>query len=431
MAEKEESRRFEFKDRTLASKSRITPPEAGKRKIYWDTMLSGFGLRLTDKSAPATGSFVLVARFPGSNNPTARHIGDWPKMSLARAREIAQEWSDNLRQGLDPKLEAERQRREEAKRRASTFKAEFENYADDKLARLRSGDAVKATVARYATPAWGDMPLKEIKRADVLALIRAVKVKKPIAANRLLSFLKTFFTWALDYELIDDSPAASIKRQTSEKERARDRVLSDEEIKALWHACESRGSFGRAFKVMLLTGQRRTEVGAMRWSEIDLATKTWTIPKGRMKAKHRHTVPLSDLAISVIYADRRSGEFVFSSGRRNRNGAYGPLKGWGKSKAKAMEAVERGAGKNAAEEIWRLHDLRRTVSTRINELGFSDVVADKVLDHATTRVSATYNRHKFEQEKRQALDAWARKLDEIVSGVAPAPKVVSLLARAK
>jgi integrase len=422
----------DFTDRFLRS---IKPAPTGKRVLHLDAQVPGFGLRVTDNSAPGSiGSFVLVARYPGSDNPTARRIGDYPSMSLAQGREIARGWREDIRQGIDPKVKLERQRLEEARQLAQTFAAAFEAYADDRLSQLRSGEAVRSTVRRLAYPKWGDRPMKEIRRADVGELIRGVKnTTGPIAANRLLAYVKTFFLWAIDEEIIDDSPAATVKRPVSERDRARDRTLSDAELCAIWRACDELGVFGRAFQTMLLTGQRRTEVGAMRWSELNLSDKVWTLSKARTKAKRGHEVPLSEAAIAVISETPRiaGSEYVFSTGthRTGDSTEIAPVSGWGKAKERLDRAVAAKmleiADENAAViHPWHLHDLRRTCATRLGKLGVSRVVISKILNHAIPGVTSTYDHHSYDLEKKAALDRWATHLAGIVDGTGD--NVVSL-----
>jgi integrase len=418
----------DFTDRFLKS---IKPAPTGKRVLHWDAQVPGFGIRTTDKTAPGAGSFVLVARFPGSNNPTARHIGDYPVMSLAQGRQTAREWRETIRLGIDPKVKIERQRAEEARQRAQTFEAAFDAYAADKLVHLRTGAAVKSTVARLVYPSWGERPLREITRADAKALIREIKERAPINANRVLSYLKTFGTWAIDEaDLLDNSPFAAIKRPTPEKDRARDRKLSDAELRAFWHACDVLGIFGRAFKVMLLTGQRRSEVGAMRWSELDLRNKVWTLPKARTKGKREHEIPLSDAVIEIIASTPRldGSPYVFASGRRGATGAYGSIQGWGRAK-EALDRIvaEEIGGEDAATILpWTIHDLRRTCATRLGKLGVPRLVVAKTLNHATSDVTSVYDRHDYEIEKRAALDRWAAHLLGIVDEAGD--NVVSLAA---
>jgi integrase len=429
----------DFTDRFLKA---IKPAPAGKRVLHWDAQVPGFGVRVTDKAAPGSGSFVLMTRYPGSDNPTARFIGDYPAMSLSRAREIAREWRDDIRQGIDPKIRIERQRAAEAQERVQTFRAAFEAYADDHLRDLRSGAQVRSAVERLVYPKWGDRPLKEIRRLDVIDLIRDVKNKVgPIAGNRLLSFLKAFWAWALNQGKVDDSPVAAVKRMTKEKDRVRKRTLNDTELRMFWQACGELGVFGNAFKTMLLSGQRRTEVGAMRRSELDMRKKLWTIPQARTKGKREHEVPLSDAVVEIINTTPKlaGSAFVFSTGahRTGDSTAIAPISGWGKAKEaldrimalKAREIAAEIGGENAAEIApWTLHDLRRSCATRLAELGVPRIVISAVLNHSDASVTGTYDHHPYSAEKRNALDRLATHLLGIVDGTAD--NVVQLAARA-
>ena len=189
-------------------------------------------------------------------------------------------------------------------------------------------------------------------------------------------------------------------------------------------------AFGRAFRFLLATGQRRSEVGAMTWREIARKEALWTLPKARTKAKRLHTVPLSHLALSILDDCPKIGDFVFASGRSGavrESEMAGPvaLAGWGKAKerldqlalrhAKAL-AAER--GENEPKEIaeWRLHDLRRTAATHMARLGVDRLVISKVLNHAEGGVTKGYDRHGYDDEKRRALDLWAQRLRAIVDG---------------
>jgi hypothetical protein len=222
----------DFTDRFLRS---IKPAEAGKRVILWDAQVPGFGLRVSDKSsADNKGAFVLVTRFPGSANPAMRRIGDYPATSLADARRIAREWREDIRKGVDPKTKKAELQREEARRRADTFAAVFEDYAAERLDRLRTGGEAKRTIQKHAMPAWGSRPISDIHRTDVKALIRDLHKTAPFASNRLLVLLKTFFSWAAEEELIEASPAAAVRPLAKENERTH--VLTDTEIRALWRA---------------------------------------------------------------------------------------------------------------------------------------------------------------------------------------------------
>ncbi len=416
----------DFTDRFLKS---IKPTAAGKRAIVFDAQIPGFGIRVTERSRDEDkGSFVLVARLPGSKNPVPRRIGDYPAMSLAKAREIAREWREDIRQGIDPKEKAAELAREQQRRKANTFGAAFASFAADHLKTLRTGVAVEAAVKNHVFPALENRPMREIRRSEILAVISKLKRETPIAANRVLAHLKKFFAWALENELIDDLPAASIRRPTSEKERERERVLADWEIRAFWRASGEMGAFGRAFRLMLTTGQRRSEVGAATWGEIDQNEALWTLGKARTKAKRLHDVPLSDLALSIIADCPRAGDFVFASGRsgvvvEGQDRKPVALAGWGKAKErldalmlKHANALALADGRKEPEEIaeWRLHDLRRTCGTNMGRLGVDRLVLSKVLNHAEAGVTKRYDRHRYDAEKRIALDRWAAHLRGIV-----------------
>src|ERR1700732_177681 len=247
----------DFTDRFLKA---IKPAPAGKRIILHDAQIPGFGIRVSDKSTDDDkGSFVLVTRFPGGKNPVPRRIGDYPAMSLAKAREIAREWREDLRQGVDPQAKEAERRREEERRRGDTFAAAFEAYVAERLARLRTGAEVQRAIERYALPAWGSRPISEIRRTDVKGLIRGIHKFAPVAGNRTLAYVKTFFAWPAEEKLIEASPAAAVKPLADEVKR--DRVLTDGEIRAIWQSGGEFGVFGRPSRFMRATGQRRSEAG--------------------------------------------------------------------------------------------------------------------------------------------------------------------------
>jgi integrase len=337
-------------------------------------------------------------------------------------------------------VKEEERRRQEERRRADSFSAIFVTFAEDHLTTLRSGDDVKSAIERRVIPIWGDRPVSEIRRADVHELMRALRKTTPIGANRVLAYLKKFFGWMVDQDIIENSPAAAVKRPS--KEVKRDRVLTDAEIRAIWEACGNVGAFGRAFRFMLVTGQRRSEVGEMTWGELDMSRRAWALSRARTKADRAHEIPLSDLAMSIIEECPKIGDFVFSTGRSApaRVGATAgarPISGWSKAKTsldklafKKAQALADERGEEAPTEFaeWRLHDLRRSCATNLARLGVDRVVIGKVLNHAEQEVTAIYDRHKYDAEKRRALEAWAHRLREIVGGSDDA-KVVSIATR--
>ena len=220
-----------------------------------------------------------------------------------------------------------------------------------------------------------------------------------VQANRTLARLKTLFSWALDEDLIDNDPTARVRRRI--KESARDRALSDDEIHFFWAGCDKLGwPFGPMFKLLLLTGQRRDEVGTMEWTELDeLATRRWTIPRQKAKNDRAHEVHLSELAIEIIDkmpkisrpggdgAGSESSLYLFTT-----NGER-PVSGFSKAKERLdkhmlelfrAELLEAGKDPAKAEiEGWILHDLRRTAATGMARLNIAPHVVDRILNHVS------------------------------------------------
>jgi integrase len=282
---------------------------------------------------------------------------------------------------------------------------------------------------------WRGRRLGEQTRADVHELLDGVIDRgAAVQANRTFAALRTMSNWALERGLIDRNPCAGLKAPTQEK--SRERVLTDEEVRFAWQAFEKVGwPFGRLGQLLLLTGARRDEIAESKWSELDTDHKLLILPPGRMKAKEAHEIPLTDKAMEIIgsltkiAAKGKEPEFLFTtSGAR-------PVSGFSKGKAHIdrimAEVIQTEQGDEAAEiPHWVFHDLRRTVATNLQKLGVRLEVTEAVLGHVSGSrggIVGIYQRHKFADEKRAALEAWARKLDAIVTGT-PVSNVVELSA---
>ena len=248
----------------------------------------------------------------------------------------------------------------------------------------------------------------------------------PVTANRVLAVLRKFYNWSLERGVVTASPVDRIKAPTVEN--SRDRVLSNDEIRLVWQAFERIGwPFGAVGQLLLLTGARRTEVAASRWSEIDTTARSWTIAAERSKNGIAHTIPLSDKALEILAALPHIASkpgFVFST-----NGRV-PVRGFSLAKKYVDAAIVTANGAPIAP--WTFHDLRRSTASGMAELGIAPHVVEAVLNHKTGTikgVAKVYNRYSYATEKRQALDAWSRRLAAIVSCAEPSNVVE--LAKAK
>jgi integrase len=271
--------------------------------------------------------------------------------------------------------------------------------------------------ARFLTtevlPQWGQRKAHDIRRSDVLALLDQVVARgAPIMANRALRLVRRVFNWAISRDLVDRNPCFQIQAPSPEIQR--DRVLSDAEIRRVWAAC---GQLERLlelyFKLSLLTAQRGGEVRMMRWEDVDLETGWWTIPAQIAKNGLAHRVPLSHAAHELLrsFQATAASPWVFPSPRL----AQRPVKN-----------VHKPAGQLAAYAgvVFAPHDLRRTAASHMASMGIPRLVVGKILNHAEPGVTRVYDRHSYDAEKRQALDAWGRKVIALVTG--EAGKVIPL-----
>ena len=378
---------------TDAAVKRLKAPDIG-RVEYWDAMLPGFGLRITDKGAK---SWVVMYRMGGRLRRLT--LGSYPAISLKDARREAGKAMRDVAQGNDPATMKAIARRQ----RADTFEEIAEEFIERYVKRnTRSWKATESILKRNVISAWGVRPIGEISRRDVIeALDKVMDRGEPYAANRLLAAVRKLFNWALERDIIETSPVANIKAPGREVQR--ERVLSEGEIKTLWEACERAGyPYGPLVKMLLLTAQRRDEVATMRWSDIEPEAKLWTIPREHTKADRAHEVPLSPLALEILEAlPRFAGPYIFTT-----TGGERPVSGFSKGK-KSLEKL-------SGMEDWRLHDLRRTAATNMAGLTVPVDTIGRVLNHAQRGVTAVYDRHSYLPEKCRALDVWASKLASII-----------------
>ena len=256
---------------------------------------------------------------------------------------------------------------------------------------------------REVGSAWGSRSIHEISKRDVIDVISAIEQRgAPVAANKALKSIKTFFRWCVGRAVLDRSPADGVPLPA--KQVTRDRVLSDAELAQIILAARKIGGpYGGIVEVLALTGQRREEVARCTWDEIDLKTRTWKLSSDRTKNAKSHEVHLSDQVTAILNQANKQGELVFS-----RSGNI-PFQDFSVTK-REIDLLSGVTG-------WRLHDLRRTCVSGMARLGIAPHVADKILNHqggTISGVAAVYQRHDFLAERREALEKWGAHVREII-----------------
>ena len=239
---------------------------------------------------------------------------------------------------------------------------------------------------------------EDVKRRDIVAMLDGKAATAPVAANRLLEVVRRLYTWGMDKELVEATPfARKVKRPTEEK--SRDRVLSEDEIRALWNSLpEARHmteSTRTALRLVLLTAQRPGEVCGMEWDELDVARGWWEIPREKTKSDRAHRVPLTPMALELIEAQPKGDRWIFS------------IKPVG-----LHSGVRR--NKFLGLKRWTPHDLRRTAASHMAAAGVDRFTLERVLNHADSSVTGIYDRYTYDAEKRRALEKWERRLRSII-----------------
>lgn len=338
-------------------------------------------------------------------------VSKLPFLTLAEARGRHSEAQTKLGRGIDPG--AEKKAALDTRKGAPAFEDFIKEFWEVELKEKKSGPETLRLLSKDILPAWGKQKIADIKRRDIVLLLDKIRDRAPIAGNRVHGALTRLFNFAAERGVIDDSPCTRIRKSM---EKGRSRVLSDEEIKLLWDALALDNKeidfyhlTKLALKMILLTGQRPGEVCGMTWAEID--TGFWNIPAERMKNKELHRVPLCDMALEIIETARpysANSDYVFQSSFK---------KGFPETVRALSRAINRHFTEMGFQERFTPHDLRRTMRTRLAELGEPDHIAERVLGHKLQGVMAVYNRHSYDAEKRQALEKWENRLTEIIGSI--------------
>jgi integrase len=403
-------------DATLKRKYR----EGGDNQVY-DELLPGFVLRIGKRQS----TFTVITRIKGQSNQIRIKVGTTSTHKLTEAREAAREILRNATNGIDPS-EVDRKALKEAKRTAGrTFRAVADEFMY-KRAFLRSVDELQRKLDKDILPAIGHMQMADIDKADLRKLIRDKAKASPVAANRVLSLLRSIYRFAAKEDYVDANLADAIDY---EPECPRDRHLTHVEIKTLWRTLDGDGidldpSTRACLKFLLATGQRRGEAATARWEEFDFERDLWSIPAERTKNGLPHIVPLSPLALDILeeMAEWATGDYVFPG-----QFGHGHLSPYSVSQGmkKIQPALDLPGG------IAKPHDLRRTFVTQLNEtLAIDPHVIEAAVNHvsgaAKAGVAGVYNRALYIEQRKAAMQAWGDLLAGIVTGRKSAGNVVEV-----
>ena len=368
------------------------PPEG--QVDYFDQTPPSLGLRV----APS-GRKTWFVMYRASGRLRRYTLGTYPAVSLADARQRATDARHSVAHGGDPA-----QARQDG-RQAPTV-AELGAQYLDLYAKVqkKSWREDARYLATDVLPAWGQRKAADVRRRDVVVLLDQIAARgAPIAANRVLALVRKLWNWAISHDYLEHNPCLQV--QPPGKEHSRERVLSAEEIRLVWAACTALPPVWEAYmKVALLTAQRSGEVRTMQWTDVDLGAAWWTIPGAQAKNGLTHRVPLSAPVLALLHQLRREDRptpWVFPSPRLQQR----PITNV--SKTARLVADKAGV-------CYVTHDLRRTAASHMTSMGISRLVVAKILNHAEPGVTKVYDRHSYDAEKRQALEAWGEQVLALV-----------------
>jgi integrase len=367
----------------------------------------GFGLRIRD-----TGSRVWVFQYKYGDKHNRMKLGTWPALSLEKARGKARKYREDVDDGGNPAAK----RAESRQRSTETFGRIAARYLERRKPAMkpRSYTEVERYLNKHAKPLHG-LLLGGIDRRRVAGLLSEIgDGSGVVAANRVRASLSALFAWAIREGILDANVVIGTNRSD---EAERDRVLSEAELREISAALLD-DDYGAIVRLLMLTGQRREELGGLRWSEIDFDRGVIVFPAARTKNKREHEIPMSNPVREILESrDHKEGrDLVFGKGK-------GPFAGWSNAKETldarlliARKAILCEKAKVLAD--WRLHDIRRTVATRMNDLGVQPHVVEAVLNHISgskAGVAGIYNRSSYVNEKKAALDLWGAHVEALVA----------------
>jgi integrase len=361
--------------------------------LLWDERLTGFGVAVY---ASGTKRFIIQFRVKGSRRSRRMVIGSAARLDLEVARKRAKELLGHVDLGRDPLAE---------QLRVSTFRALAETYFAREGSKIRTANKRRAVLERLVLPVIGGIPVEDIKRSDIIRMLDRIEDESgPGAADTALAYTRRIFSW---HEERHDDFRSPIGKMKTRRTSSRERVLTDDEIRAVWGV---QGFWGDFSRLLLLTAARRTELAEMTRDE--LGGGLWTIPGERVKNGKEVARPLSRAAQQMLSAipTLDGCRFVFTTDGR------GPVTTFSTGKASIDEAC--------GVKGWTFHDLRRTARTLLSRAGVDADTAERCLGHAIGGVRGVYDRHKYEEQMRVAFERLAQQIKDIIDP--PTGRVVPL-----
>jgi integrase len=394
---------------TKITKRVVDQTVADDKEVWvWDSEVKGFGLRVH----PSGRKAYVVEYRPGDGGRKApkrrytigQHGSPWtPDASRSEAQRIL----GLVRAGDDPAAERVENRHKDGNTVEQLTAAFIEKYAKQNQ---KSWKTTERVLHKEMIPAFGSKHIADVSRQDIVQMLDKVTKRGAVMANRTLAYVRKFFNWCVERGEISENPCKGLKPPGKISNRTR--VLDDNELAEVWQAAEKTAyPFGPIVKLLILTAQRLNEVGGMRWDEVDLKSKTWTLPAERTKNKRHHEVALTDTAVKILRdIPKLDGcPFVFTRTRKT------PVSGFSKAK-RTIDAEILSARQENDEDAtplphWTFHDLRRTATTGMARLEVPPHVADAILNHkdgTISGVAAIYNQHAYLKDRRLALRKWEK-----------------------
>jgi integrase len=385
---------------------KLAPGKADQ--IFFDDEVAGFGLRLRAK-----GPSSWVFQYRNADGRTKRlRIGAADALTARQARKKAENIRAQVVLGNDPATE----KRDEKQKATLTIGVLAKQFLAAKREQVARGELSPRTIAgleHNIDTQWKPLHTKPAHRLTLEQIgdrfDEITKNSGPIAANRAIEDLRSMFGWAIKRGKLVANPAIAAERH---KEKSRDRVLSGDELVAVWKATED-DPFGRIVRLLILTGQRSGEVAGMAECELQRDLRNWSLPASRTKNGLAHDIPLSDLALAQLPPATKERELLFGlKGDR-------PFSGWSRSRTRLDDQIAKARPDGKPLAHWTPHDLRRSCATGMAEIGIEPHIIEACLNHVSghkSGVAGVYNKAQYAKPKREALKRWSEHVEALLSG---------------